>query len=187
MKRIITFCLFLITLTFASIAQIKSPDVFLGYELGSHFTPHYKVVDYFRQTALASPNNIKLIEYGKTNEGRPLMAAVISSPENIAKLEQVQANNLKLAMGSDNTIDIKSQPAIVWLSYNVHGNEANSTETSMKMLYTLSSGQDKQAIEWLKNTVVVIDPCLNPDGRDRYVNYFNSVVGKTPNSDPASR
>lgn len=187
MKKSITFCLFLIASTFASIAQVKSPDVFLGYELGAHFTPHYKVVDYFRQTAAASPNNVKLIEYGKTNEGRPLITAVISSPENIAKLEQIRTNNLKLAMGSDNTVDIKSQPAIVWLSYNVHGNEANSTETSMKMLYTLSSGQNTQANEWLKNIVVVIDPCLNPDGRDRYVNYFNSVVGKTPNSDPTSR
>ncbi|RZK67751.1 MAG: zinc carboxypeptidase, partial [Pedobacter sp.] len=168
-------------------AQIKSPDEFLGYELGTHFTPHYKVADYFKQTAVASPKNIKLIEYGKTNEGRPLLVAVISAPENIARLEQIRTNNLKLGTGADQTVDIKAQPAIVWLSYNVHGNEANSTETSMKMLYTLSSGKNVEANNWLKNTVVVIDPCLNPDGRDRYVNYFNSVVGKTPNSDPASR
>ncbi|KQN34347.1 zinc carboxypeptidase [Pedobacter sp. Leaf41] len=168
-------------------AQIKSPDEFLGYELGTHFTPHYKVADYFKQTAVASPKNIKLIEYGKTNEGRPLLVAIISAPENIARLEQIRTNNLKLGTGADQTVDIKAQPAIVWLSYNVHGNEANSTETSMKMLYTLSSGKNVEANNWLKNTVVVIDPCLNPDGRDRYVNYFNSVVGKTPNSDPASR
>ncbi|RYF11985.1 MAG: zinc carboxypeptidase, partial [Flavobacteriales bacterium] len=151
------------------------------------FTPHHEVVDYFKQTASSSPKNIKLIEYGKTNEGRPLIVVAISSPENIARLEQIRLNNLKLATGTDNTVDIKSQPAMVWLSYNVHGNEANSTETAMKMLYTLSSGQNTQANLWLKNTVVVIDPCLNPDGRDRYVNYFNSVVGKMPNSDPTSR
>ena len=168
-------------------AQIKSPDEFLGYELGAHFTPHYKVADYFKQTAVASPKNVKLIEYGKTNEGRPLLVAVISATENIVRLEQIRTNNLKLSTGADNTVDIKAQPAIVWLSYNVHGNEANSTETAMKMLYTLSSGNNVEANNWLKNTVVVIDPCLNPDGRDRYVNYFNSVVGKTPNSDPASR
>jgi len=186
MKKIIAFYLFFIG-ALASHAQIKSPDEFLGYDLGSHFTPHYKVVDYFRQTAAASPKNIKLIEYGKTNEGRPLLVAVISSVENIARIEQIRNNNLKLATGTDQSVDIKSQPAVVWLSYNVHGNEANSTETSMKMLYTLSSGKDAKANEWLKNTVVVIDPCLNPDGRDRYVNYFNSVVGKVPNPDPTSR
>ncbi|GAA3974814.1 M14 family metallopeptidase [Pedobacter ginsengiterrae] len=168
-------------------AQVKSPDEFLGYELGAHFTPHHKVAEYFKQAAAASPKNIKLIEYGKTNEGRPLLAAVISSPENINKIEQIRANNLSLATGKSNGVDLANQPAIVWLSYNVHGNEANSTETAMKMLYTLSSGTDTRANEWLKNTVVVIDPCLNPDGRDRYVNYFNSVVGEKPNSDPSSR
>ncbi|WP_235527364.1 M14 family metallopeptidase [Pedobacter sp. Leaf41] len=187
MKKSITFCLVFMASVLVLNAQIKSPDEFLGYELGTHFTPHYKVADYFKQTAVASPKNIKLIEYGKTNEGRPLLVAIISAPENIARLEQIRTNNLKLGTGADQTVDIKAQPAIVWLSYNVHGNEANSTETSMKMLYTLSSGKNVEANNWLKNTVVVIDPCLNPDGRDRYVNYFNSVVGKTPNSDPASR
>ncbi len=187
MKKSIAFCLFLIAATVVSKAQVKSPDVFLGYELGSHFTPHYKVADYFRQAALASPQNIKLIEYGKTNEGRPLMVAIISSPENIAKIEQIRTDNLKLTAGGATNIDLANQPVITWLSYNVHGNEANSTETSMKMLYTLASGTNKQATAWLKNTIVVIDPCLNPDGRDRYVNYFNSVVGQTPNADPTSR
>ncbi|RDC56684.1 zinc carboxypeptidase [Pedobacter chinensis] len=186
MKKSLMLCLVLVT-TFVVNAQIKSPDEFLGYELGSHFTAHHKVVDYFRQTASALPKNIKLIEYGKTNEGRPLIVAVVSSTENIEKLELIRNNNLKLSTGAGNGIDLKSQPGIVWLSYNVHGNEANSTETSMKMLYTLSSGENVQANEWLKNTIVIIDPCLNPDGRDRYVNYFNSVVGKTPNSDPFSR
>lgn len=187
MKRLLTFCLISLTSILFVHAQVKSPDDFLGYELGSHFTPHHKVTDYFRQTAAASAKNMKLIEYGKTNEGRPLMVAVVSSLENITKLEQIRNNNLALATGTNNSVDLTNQPAILWLSYNVHGNEANSTETSMKMLYTLVSGVNKPATEWLKNTVVVIDPCLNPDGRDRYVNYFNSVVGKTPNADPLSR
>jgi len=187
MKRLLTICLITLGVVSFVQAQIQSPDEFLGYQLGSHFTPHYKVADYFRQTASASAKNMKLIEYGKTNEGRPLMVAIVSSPENISKLEQLRANNLVLATGANNAIDLTQQPAILWLSYNVHGNEANSTETAMKMLYTLVSGINKPANEWLKNTVVVIDPCLNPDGRDRYVNYFNSVVGKTPNSDPSSR
>nr|WP_199157384.1 M14 family metallopeptidase [Pedobacter sp. ASV2] len=186
MKKIFTLCLVAFALISFAQAQVKSPDEFLGYELGAHFTPHFKVADYFRQIA-ASSKNVKLVEYGKTNEGRPLMAAFVSSVENINKLEQIRTNNLQLAKGTANNVDLNNQPTLLWLSYNVHGNEANSTETAMKMLYTLSAGQDKQVNEWLKNTVVVIDPCLNPDGRDRYVNYFNSVVGQTPNSDPSSR
>lgn len=187
MKKTLTLCLLLLSAVLFVSAQVKSPDEFLGYELGAHFTPHYKVADYFRQTALASSKNVKLIEYGKTNEERPLMVAVISSPENISKIEQIRSNNLSLATGKSSGVDLATQPGILWLSYNVHGNEANSTETSMKMLYNLVSGTNQPANEWLKNTVVVIDPCLNPDGRDRYVNYFNSVVGSKPNSDPSSR
>jgi len=187
MKKLFTICFFIISLVLTIQAQVKSPDEFLGYELGTHFTPHYKVADYFRQTAAASSKNVKLIDYGKTNEGRPLLVAVISSVENINKLEQIRKDNLALASGTGNNINLTSQPTILWLSYNVHGNEANSTETAMKTLYNLASGVNSKANEWLKNTVVVIDPCLNPDGRDRYVNYFNSVVGEKPNSDPTSR
>ncbi|WP_421941900.1 M14 metallopeptidase family protein [Pedobacter sp.] len=187
MKKLLTFCAAILASVLILNAQVKSPDEFLGYALGSHFTPHHQVAGYFRQAAAAAPKNIKLIEYGKTNEGRSLMVAVVSSTENISRLEQIRTNNLKLAQADGNNIALNKQPAIVWLSYNVHGNEANSTETAMKMLYTLASGNNSQANDWLKNIVVVIDPCLNPDGRDRYVNYFNSVVGKHPNSDPASR
>ncbi|RNL50553.1 M14 family metallopeptidase [Pedobacter jejuensis] len=187
MKKL--FTLFVLTLSSVIYvnAQVKTPDEFLGYELGSHFTAHHKVAEYFKQTANAAAKNVKLIGYGKTNEGRPLLAAVISSAENINKLEQIRTNNLLLASGGTNSVDLASQPAILWLSYNVHGNEANSTETAMKMLYNLASGSNQQANNWLKNTVVIIDPCLNPDGRDRYANYFNSVVGEKPNADPSSR
>jgi hypothetical protein len=187
MKKLFTLSLLVISTAICLNAQVKSPDDFLGYELGTHFTPHHKVAEYFRQTATAAAKNIRLIEYGKTNEGRPLLAAVISSAENISSLDQIRKNNLLLVSGTTNTVNLSTQPTILWLSYNVHGNEANSTETAMKMLYNLSSGTNQAANEWLKNTVVIIDPCLNPDGRDRYVNYFNSVVGKEPNSDPFAR
>ncbi|KQS41014.1 M14 metallopeptidase family protein [Pedobacter sp. Leaf194] len=187
MKKLFTICLSAIFSVVLAQAQVKSPDEFLGYELGVHFTPHHKVAEYFKQTAAAASNVVKLVEYGKTNEGRPLMVAIVSSAENINKLEKIQKDNLSLAAGTTNAVDVRSQPAILWLSYNVHGNEANSMETAMKMLYNLASGKNQQASNWLKNTIVFIDPCLNPDGRDRYANYFNSVVGEKPNSDPSSR
>jgi hypothetical protein len=76
--------------------------------------------------------------------------------------------------------------AIVWLSYNVHGNEANSTEASMQTLYELSDPQNKKTQEWLKNTVVILDPCLNPDGRDRYTNFYNQYGNIPPNGDEDS-
>jgi hypothetical protein len=185
MKKLIALCALLFIMITAS-AQAPSPDEFLGYPLGSRFTPHQKVVDYFK-TVAATTKNMQLQVYGKTYEGRELLLAVISDETNMSRLEQIRATNLSLASGDKNGIKPAKQPAILWLSYNVHGDEANSTETSMRVLYTLASASDQQVKQWLKNTVVIIDPCLNPDGRERYVSYFNMVSGKVPDPDPASR
>lgn len=166
-------------------AQTPSPEEFLGYPLGSKFTPHQKVVDYFKKVA-ATSKNLQLQVYGKTYEGRELLLAVISDQANMDNIEQIRTANLTLAKADKNATKLTKQPAIVWLSYNVHGNEANSTETSMKVIYTLATAKDSKTKEWLKNTVVIIDPCLNPDGRDRYVNNYNMIVAKVPNPDPAA-
>ncbi len=182
-KTLLLYCF--CVLPIALFAQVQSPDNFLGYELGTRFTNHQSVVAYFKSVS-ANVKNVKLQSYGKTYEGRALLLAVVSDSANIAKLAQIKANNLAIANG-DKTVSLVKQPTIVWLSYGVHGNEANSTETAMKVLYTLVEAKDAKVKEWLKNTVVIIDPCLNPDGRERYVNYFNSVVGTVPNPDPLAR
>jgi len=183
-KAILSFIFLIIGLSLA-IAQIKSPDAFLGYPLGSRFTSHDHIVAYFKYLA-GENSNIKLIDYGKTYEHRELMVAVISSKENMDHLEEIRAANISLSRAETKTGPNK-QPAILWLSYNVHGNEASSSEVSMKVLYTLASGTADQTKEWLKNTVVIIDPCLNPDGRERFVNYFTSVSGSKPNVNPDAR
>jgi hypothetical protein len=98
-------------------------------------------------------------------------------------------NNLRLAnLARDRAAAIEENaPAIVWLSYNVHGNETSSSEAAMLTLYELVNPAVAKTKEWLKNTVVIIDPCLNPDGRDRYINWFNSVVGKNYNPQRIAR
>jgi hypothetical protein len=167
-------------------AQAKSPDEFLGYALGSKFTPHDKVLDYFRYLG-KTDKNVRIVNYGKTYEGRELLVAIVSAKENLDNLEQIRKNNLSLSNGQKITGKGIKQPAILWLSYNVHGNEASSTETALKMVYALSAAKVPDIQEWLKNTVVIIDPCLNPDGRERYVSYFNSVSGVKPNPNPMAR
>lgn len=167
-------------------AQLKSPEEFLGYKLGERFTPHYKIVQYFQHAAAAMPQVMKLETYGQTNEGRPLLLATVSSAENMGRLEEIRTNNLRLTglqKGPANT----NGPAIVWLSYNVHGNEASSSEVSMLTLYELLSNSNAQTKQWLNNLVVLIDPCLNPDGRDRYVNWYNQMVGKHYDASRAAR
>lgn len=177
-----------VVLTLQALAQTKSPEQFLGYRLGDRYTPHFNVVNYFRQVAETNPATVKLEQYGTTNEGRPLMLAFISSAENISNLENIRKNNLRLSgTNPDKMAAEEKGPVIVWLSYNVHGNETSSSEAAMKTVWELVNPSNAKTKEWLKNAVVIMDPCINPDGRDRYVNWFNSVVGKTPNPVPFSR
>ena len=171
-----------------TLAQVKSPDQFLGYKLGSRFTPHFNIVNYCRQVAEAAPDMVKLEQYGTTNEGRPLLLLYVTSPGNLARLDDIRKNNLRLAgMAADKTAADDKAPAIVWLSYNVHGNETSSSEAALLTLYELVNPVNTKTKEWLQHTVVIIDPCMNPDGRDRYVNWFNSVVGANPNPQPFTR
>ena len=155
--------------------NIQSPKEFLGYELGKQFTRHHRVVDYFTYVS-TQLDNVLLEKYGETNERRPLYVSYISSKKNIENIEQIRHNNLGqtgLKPASINDI------AIVWLSYNVHGNEASSTEASMQTLYELVTTKKDQ----LENTLVIIDPCINPDGRDRYANWYNQVKSEPYTTD----
>lgn len=180
---LVTIILF-ITFFTKGIAQekLKTPSEFLGYALGSKFTSHHLVVDYYKYLASQS-KNIKLQFYGKTNEGRELFVAFIGNDEDINRLDEIRENNLRLAGIVSGSGSLK-QSTIVWLSYNVHGNEAVSTEASLQTVYTLLNPADAKNKEWLKNTLVVIDPCLNPDGRERYVNFYNPLSSLNP--DPKS-
>ena len=165
-------------------AGLKSPDQFLGYTLGSRFTPHHLLVDYFRFVDQVSPK-VKLIEYGRTSEMRPLVAAIITSEANMARLDDLRLNNLRrtgLEPGEVRREDV----VFVHLSYSVHGNEAAGSESSMAVLYDLVSGSG-QADQWLANAVVILDPCLNPDGYARFSQWSNSVTSSPPNPNPASR
>jgi hypothetical protein len=179
MKKIL---LLLLLATSAGAQQkLLSPKEFLGYELGDRFTRHHRVLEYHKHVADALPN-VDVVTYGETYEQRPLTITIIASPENFQNLEQIRQDNLKrtgLSTGNPSG----SKVAIVWLSYNVHGNESNSLETSMWTLYELANPSNSAAQVWLKNTVVIIDPCINPDGRDRYANFYNQYGNQEANPD----
>ncbi len=176
--RSFIFNLLVLTALHATAQQIMSPEDFLGYPLGERFTRHHKVVEYFKHVADAS-NRVVFFNYGETYEHRPLIYVVVTSPVNHARLEQIRTDNLiraGMAKGTPST-----RVAIVWLSYNVHGNESSSMEAAMKTLYELASSTRAETIAWLNNTVIIIDPCLNPDGRDRYANFYNQYGNSIPN------
>lgn len=160
-----------------SFGQIQSPSEFLGYELGDSFTRHHKVVEYYQQLAAADPDRVVLEQYGETNEGRPLYLVFLGSKDIISNREAIRENHLKSLVGEST-----NDHSIVWLSYNVHGNESVSTEASMKTAFELLTAKR----EYLENTLVIIDPCINPDGRDRYVNWYNQTKNNRVQPDPNS-
>ncbi|MGB5319522.1 M14 family metallopeptidase [Eudoraea sp.] len=177
LKNILFFsCLFISF--FPKAQELKSPSEFLGYELGTRFTRHHQVVEYYNYLAKTAYDRVQLIEYGKTNEYRPLLLAYISSAGNMQDLEKIRQSHIA---NTDGTGD--PSKAIVWLSYNVHGNESVSTEASMLTIFDLLTIKS----DYLENTVVIMDPCINPDGRDRYVNWYNQHKNTPFEVDPNSK
>lgn len=130
---------------------------------------------------------MRLEKYGLTNEARPLQIAIFSSPENMAKLEQIRLNNLRLAGMANGQPDLSNPVAIVWLSMSVHGNEPSGAECSMELAYRLATQTDPNISQWLRNTVVILDPCLNPDGYDRYTHWHRMSANLHKNTDPDAR
>ena len=186
MKKILVF-ISLLASSFTYAQTVQSPEEFLGYKVGTRYTPHWKIVNYFQHVSASAPAMVKLEKYGETNEGRPLLLTFIALPQNLSRLDDIRKNNLRLSGTLNDKPADENTPAIVWLSYNVHGNEPSSSEAAMLTLYAMVNTAETKTKEWLKNMVVVIDSCINPDGRDRYVNWYNSVVGKKMNVNPLSR
>jgi Zinc carboxypeptidase len=178
-KLLVPFFFAFLSIQTLKCQEIKSPSEFLGYELGTQFTFHHKAVEYFKYVAEASPL-VRYRSYGSTWEGRPLGVCIISSEENLKNLEELRKNNL-IKTGLLKGEFTGKQVPVIWLSYNVHGNEAAGMEAAMKTLYTLASGKYEGVGDWLKSCIIVIDPCQNPDGRDLYANRYNSSRNLLPN------
>ena len=182
MKKL-SLSLILFTVTLLLQAQTKSPAEFLGYELGERFTPHHKIVAYFEHVA-QNNSNVELQQYGETYELRPLVLAFISSQSNMDQKDKIREDNLKrtgFLEGAPTT-----NVAINWMSYNVHGNEAVSSEATMWTLWELINPENETTKTWLENTMVILDPCINPDGRDRYAMWYNQKMNSRMQPDRQS-
>jgi hypothetical protein len=182
-------------------SAIPSPDSVLGYPLGERFTPHSSILQYFEVLDAAS-DRVELWEYGKTYEGKSLTLLAISSPENIEHLQELQEQVQALAepdrlSRTEREELTQSTPVVIWLSYGVHGNEASSSEAAMAVAYTLAAATEPwietsdataglDQLHRLDDAIVLIDPVVNPDGRQRYVQFFEEHQGRMPNPLPDS-
>ena len=169
-------------------SSVPKPEDILGHKIGTNHTRTDQVVDYF-ETLASQSNRIILEDHAKTHEGRRLIHAIVTHPDNHKNLETIRQANLKLSESPNKVSDknLKDMPVVAYLGFSIHGDEASGTEASLLLLYHLAAGSGKQVEDILRNTILIIDPMFNPDGRDRFVNWVNGNRGAVPTTDTQDR
>jgi hypothetical protein len=152
--------------------DIQSPEEFLGYKIGFQHTRHDLIVSYLEYLSNNS-QRAKLIEYGKTHEGRKLIILTISSENNINNIDNIQKEHLKYTIPGASVSSNEKLPIIINLGYGVHGNEPSSSEAALLTAYTLVASKNQKIEKYRENSIVFIDPTINPDGRDRHTQWAN--------------
>ena len=167
--------------------QPPSPAEHLGYAAGARFTDVAAVGSYAEALAAASPS-VRIERYGETPEGRPLLLLIVGREEalrdlsDLERLRELTDPNRSAARARELA---STSRAVVWFTYGIHGDESSSTEAALWTAWDLAVGTDGVGAV-LDSLVVVIDPVANPDGRDRYVNWYRSVRGVEPNPEVSS-
>ncbi len=169
---------------------IPAADALLGFPVGARAATHAEIERCLRAWDEASPRT-RLVEHGRTWEGRPLYHLVVSSPQNLTRLDEIQAGWAKVAdprsvpepeaEGLAGTL-----PAVAWLGYSIHGDETSGADASLAVAYHLTASLDPEAEALLRELVVILDPMMNPDGRDRYLQQVAQHRSGVPNLDDQS-
>ncbi len=172
------------------IQSINKPDAFLDFEYGTRVASPDQITDAI-QTWSKQSNRLKVVEYARSHENRPLHVLFISSPENLNNLDSIKEKVSQLAdarVTNDRNARsiINDLPAIAWMAYSIHGNETSGADAALGIIYHLIASKDKEVIEMLNEMVVIIDPLMNPDGRARFAKNLEQYRGTAPNYDDQS-
>ncbi|MEM6734919.1 MAG: M14 family metallopeptidase [Bacteroidota bacterium] len=168
-------------------ADIPTPQEVLGYHPGEWHVSHDQLLYYMKEIAKVS-NRMFLTEIARSYEGRPLIQLTISSPTNLSKIDEIKEEHVKLTdpAGSDN-LDTENMPVVIWLGYSIHGNEASGSNASLLAAYYLAAFQGSEIENVLDNSVIILDPCYNPDGLHRFSSWVNMHRSHVINPDPNDR
>jgi hypothetical protein len=168
--------------------SIPTPVSVVGHEMATWHLTHDKMVQYMQALAAASPR-VSIDIYGKSYEDRPLVSLAITSPENQQKLEDIRLEHAKLSdPRTSGNLNLDQMPAVVFMGYNIHGNEPSGGNAAVIVAYHLAAAQGEAIENLLKNTVILLDPCFNPDGFHKFstwVNAHKSIGARV--TDPNSR
>ncbi|MEO1410041.1 MAG: M14 metallopeptidase family protein [Bacteroidota bacterium] len=167
--------------------NIPSPESVLGYPVGKWHATHDQLVHYLTRLAEAAPR-VRLETYARSHEDRPLILLTISSTRNLDRLESIRTEHLQLTdpQRSDQ-LDLTAMPAVVYQGYTIHGNEASGANAALLVAYYLAAGQGPEVEALLENTVILLDPCYNPDGLHRFSTWVNMHKSKSGVTDPNTR
>ncbi|KAA3613688.1 MAG: zinc carboxypeptidase [Calditrichaeota bacterium] len=167
--------------------NIPTPKSFLGFEVGEWHVRHDQLVGYLQNLAAAS-DRITLQEYGKTHELRSQIILTITAPRNHGKLKRLQKEHKSLLSGDKaREYDFDKMPGVVWLGYSVHGNEPSGSNAALLVAYHLAAAEGKEIDQLLRENIILLEPCLNPDGLSRFAHWVNMHRSKNPVADKYSR
>jgi hypothetical protein len=159
-------------------AAVPTPKAVLGYDIGDRFTPHHLIVRYAERLAAAS-RRVHIDTVATTFEGRPLLLATITNEANQARRDRIREDARRLADPATSSSDVDAiiarSPAVIWLGYSVHGDEASGTEAALAFMYQLAAGDDATTKMLIDSLVILIDPIQNPDGHERHVQQTNQT------------
>lgn len=165
-------------------SKISLPSSSLGFEIGQRHVRHDQLKSYFYQLAKDS-ERVNITSMGTTSQQREQLLVTISSSENLANLSSILSERNLFSQKKGQLDNQKSDkaPLVIWLGYSVHGDEISGANAAMIVAYYLAANTDKSLTEMLANTVIVLEPSINPDGMDRFVNWVSTYRNSTDNSD----
>ena len=159
--------------------SVPTLEQVVGHDFGSEITTPDEIYDFLAALETARPDHMSVRSYGTSWQGRDLAYAVISSPENMQRIDEIKANTQRLAngaTGAEREQLVSETPATVWLSYGVHGDEITPSDSAIFVAYHLLAAQNNAlASSALDNLIILIEPMQNPDGRARFVHSFESA------------
>ncbi|MBA2736673.1 MAG: hypothetical protein H0U50_07815, partial [Pyrinomonadaceae bacterium] len=161
--------------------EVPRPQSILRYDVGNQHTTYAQMEKVIELIAKAAPDRVKIFDIGETNEHRMQHIVAISSPQNMARLDEIKASNARLTdprttSATQASSIIQNNPTIAWMAYTIHGNESASFETMMQVIYQLAASNEPATLETLNNTVVLVLTGENPDGHERFATWYNSVA-----------
>jgi len=165
--------------------SVPTPESVFGFKTGDYHLTYDKIIRYLEILDQAS-DRISIVKIGSTYEKQPLFQVIITSPSNQQNIEKLRLDHLAAQDPENQTGKKEKDPLVVWLGYSIHGNESSGANAAPIVAYYLAACENDNIVQMLDQTIILLDPCLNPDGLNRFASFINTRKSQNNNSDPNS-